>query len=397
MTPPDGVQINSAICSEIENNHKEYHNKLCEKYPKPNGYYYECTAPGSGNTFSCRSSCGPPLEDVGKGLNLDLLNGQNNLFNKQRSGGLFDFASFNNDKSREASYIVGKTSNFLGGLRSGKNNQQTGTGATRAGNSGKASASTSKKSSYNGGSGHFDTNKASHNAASKDFNKNFDLIGDKPVSSQKAFDTSFDAFNNNFNNGFNDFFNRNKASGIGTGSGSKSLASRSGSVGLGSSAFQQNSNAALKNSAFGSNAQAGQRSESTNNADLDRGIDESLRAGADLGGASVDDIVANIQDAAYNYGDEKSLQDSVNDKIEDLTSSKPTLPGKPQRGPTAAASAANEDSGPEDVDGINMANMADPDAATDQYSDGDLSATGRDTTPPDAGEAPGKESAPEVL
>ncbi|KAK7481573.1 hypothetical protein BaRGS_00027222 [Batillaria attramentaria] len=613
MTPPDGVQINSAICSEIENNHKEYHNKLCEKYPKPNGYYYECTAPGSGNTFSCRSSCGPPLEDVGKGLNLDLLNGQNNLFNKQRSGGLFDFASFNNDKSRGTNLgdfaslgnfnlfnrqgaqtgagtsnsnlqTQGKTSNFLGGLRSGKNNQQTGTGATRAGNSGKASASTSKKSSYNGGSGHFDTNKASHNAASKDFNKNFDLIGDKPVSSQKAFDTSFDAFNNNFNNGFNDFFNRNKASGIGTGSGSKSLASRSGSVGLGSSAFQQNSNAALKNSAFGSNAQAGQRSESTNNADLDRGIDESLRAGADLGGASVDDIVANIQDAAYNYGDEKSLQDSVNDKIEDLTSSKPTLPGKPQRGPTAAASAANEDSGPEDgmgdsydatsppsdsydlpssnedpgnpysdppnpnsyvpspvgpsadsenplrpnsdpaspvdpygnpenpvepngdarnpidpysnpassvdpnsnptnparpnggagdpvdpyndpekpvglssesagpvgysgasipdphalvdyqespdypgvgdtppetpgvgrsqdpsgvyspgekdlppppVDGINMANMADPDAATDQYSDGDLSATGRDTTPPDAGEAPGKESAPE--
>ena len=49
--------------------------KLCEKYPKPNGYYYECVVPGTSNTFSCRSSCGPPLEEVGKGLNLDLLQG----------------------------------------------------------------------------------------------------------------------------------------------------------------------------------------------------------------------------------------------------------------------------------------------------------------------------------
>lgn len=74
---------------------------LCKTYS--GGYYCECTDPQDGNVYSCRSSCGPPLEDIGKGLNLDLL--QNNLLsdgnlfaNNNKSGGQpnpFDFGKFN--------------------------------------------------------------------------------------------------------------------------------------------------------------------------------------------------------------------------------------------------------------------------------------------------------------
>ncbi|KAL8610817.1 hypothetical protein ACOMHN_056672 [Nucella lapillus] len=98
MSPPEGVPIDGAVCTNIETSHKDYHDKLCKSYPPPNGYRYVCTDPGSSNSFSCSSSCGPPLEDVGKGLNLDMLRGGGLLANfnssADKSRGITNFGRF---------------------------------------------------------------------------------------------------------------------------------------------------------------------------------------------------------------------------------------------------------------------------------------------------------------
>ncbi|XP_025090291.1 uncharacterized protein DDB_G0283357-like [Pomacea canaliculata] len=101
MTLPAKLVVQSSICNDIETKYKDYQKTLCKTYS--GGYYCECTDPQDGNVYSCRSSCGPPLEDIGKGLNLDLL--QNNLLsdgnlfaNNNKSGGQpnpFDFGKFN--------------------------------------------------------------------------------------------------------------------------------------------------------------------------------------------------------------------------------------------------------------------------------------------------------------
>lgn len=93
--------------------------ELCKKYPKPNGYFYQCTDTKTSNTYSCQSSCGPPLGDVGKGLNLDLLQG----------GGLFDILSGNsNDNPKTTNNLKGKQRNLFDLFNKGNSGFKTNRG-----------------------------------------------------------------------------------------------------------------------------------------------------------------------------------------------------------------------------------------------------------------------------
>ena len=75
--------------------------ELCNDYPGPNGYYFECVDK-SNSQFSCRSTCGPSLNSIGTGPEFDLLNtgGGNLLLGKKNKDSLFDFSNFRNGKSR---------------------------------------------------------------------------------------------------------------------------------------------------------------------------------------------------------------------------------------------------------------------------------------------------------
>ncbi|GFO08972.1 hypothetical protein PoB_003547700 [Plakobranchus ocellatus] len=96
MDVPSNITIDDSMCTVIENT--AYHlDELCQEYPAPQGYYFECVDK-SNSQFSCRSTCGPSLESIGTGPEFDLLNsgGGNLLLGKKNKESLFDFSNFKN-------------------------------------------------------------------------------------------------------------------------------------------------------------------------------------------------------------------------------------------------------------------------------------------------------------